>query len=169
MCVWLVATVPHVYAAVYSRCIWRWHWKICSAMLKTNWTTVKILWWPTTKKKRKHARENAEYSEYWVTKTTDYLRVHQCCSWLTAGQYWSANPAQLLCRPIPQPRVCFEVLLDAVLAARGESGARVKERGFVLIIHRYRLTDRSQHAALWARAPAYRAQKKGGVREAVVG
>lgn len=79
-----------------------------------------------------------------------------------------SEPSSALLPPHRQPRVCFEVLLDAVSAARGESGARVKERGFVLIIHRYRLTDRSQHAALWARAPAYRAQKKGGVREAVV-
>lgn len=51
---------------------------------------------------------------------------------------------------------------------RGESGAQGKERGFVLIIHPYPLTDRSQHAALWASAPAYRAQKKGGLRETVV-
>lgn len=80
-----------------------------------------------------------------------------------------SEPSAALLPPHHQPRVCFEVLLDAVLAAGGESGARVKERGFVLIIHRYRLADRSQHAAPWARAPAYRAQKKGGVRDAVVG
>lgn len=38
----------------------------------------------------------------------------------------------------------------------GESGARGKERGFVLIIHPNPLTDRSRHAALWMSAPAYR-------------
>ncbi len=49
-----------------------------------------------------------------------------------------------------------------------EVGQR-EQRGSVLIIHPCPLTDRSQHAAPWASAPAYREEKKGGVRETVVG
>ena len=52
----------------------------------------------------------------------------------------------------------------------GGGGGGGTERGSVLIIHPCPLTDRSQRAALWASAPAYREkQKKGGVRETVVG
>lgn len=38
-------------------------------------------------------------------------------------------------------------------------------RGSVLIIHPRPHTDSSQHAALWASAPAYREDKKGGERQ----
>lgn len=38
--------------------------------------------------------------------------------------------------------------------AWGESGHRRRERGFVLIVRPYPLTDTSQRAALWESAPA---------------
>lgn len=112
VCVWLVATVQRVFVAVYSRCIWRRLWKMYPVMSKMNWTAVKkeILRWVIISLRRV-ATEGKKTctSKRWtlwklkkmrVTKTTDYLPVHQCCSWLTAGQYWSANPAPLFCRPI---------------------------------------------------------------------
>lgn len=62
----------------------------------------------------------------------------------------------------------FEVVLYALWMVQGEVGCREQRRS-VLIIHPCPLTDRSQHAAQWASAPAYREEKKGGVRETAIG
>lgn len=64
-------------------------------------------------------------------------------------------------------RISFKVVLHALLLVWGESGHRGKERGFVLIVRPYPLTDTSQHAALWESAPTFREGQE--LIEAVVG
>lgn len=63
----------------------------------------------------------------------------------------------------------WSLMLSGWKAEGGEVEVGQREqRGSLLIIHPSPVTDRSQHAALWASAPAYREKKEGG-RETVVG
>lgn len=92
--------------------------------------------------------------------------------WLAVvGQWVVGEPSPPPLAPHLLSRVCF--LKRSLMRSQrrwGESAAGVKVRGFALIISPYPLTDRSrQHAAPWARAPAYRTQKKGRASATVLG
>lgn len=69
------------------------------------------------------------------------------------------EPAVLLVSLVLSFHISFEVVLHALLLAWGESGHRGKERGFVLIVWPYPLTDTCPHAALWESAPTFRGGK----------
>lgn len=128
---------------MYSR------WCICRANLKVGLIPRVNLW---------NCTFFSKANIYLLSQSCD--SVCGCDSSLLVRQMLNIVLALLF--PSILLNVAFELVLDALYMNAKGGGMEVRQREHrwsVLIMHTCPLTDRSQHGALWASAPAYREEK----------